>query len=277
MNFETNSNITFDKKCFKIYTFSGGMNMFFETADFSVDSVSVFKFQWGAKVSSSDTRPYHALSYRIKGNAKFIHENDVVSVKTGDIVFVPAFYNYTLDSGDESVCVIHFKSSERLPERIKKFTPEATDYYEKRFNELYNIYTKKQIGFEHEIRSIFYKIIMHIERDIVNNKTSGSDLKISHAIDYIHENFTDANLTVARLAKDCNMSETYFRKLFFKNCGTAPLEYINNLRLKYAIELLNSNYYTVNEVAEKCGFSSSYYFSAFVKKETGLPPSKFIN
>lgn len=250
--------------------------MFFETSDFSVNSISAFKLNWGAKVSVSDIRPYHALSFRIKGNAKFIHGEDVTNVKTGDIVFVPAFYNYTLDSGEEEVCVIHFNSNEKLPQKIRKFTPEATSYYEKRFNEIYNVWSKKQVGFEHECRSIFHRIVMHIERDLLSSKTDFNSLKISHSLDYIHENFTDSNLTVTRLAKDCNMSETYYRKLFFKNCGNTPLEYINHLRLKYAIELLNSNYYTVNEVSEKCGFSSCYYFSAFVKKETGSPPSKFI-
>ncbi len=251
--------------------------MFFETNDFSISSISAFKFSWGAKIAVSEVRPYHALSFRIKGNAKFIHDEDVVSVKTGDIAFVPAFYNYTLDSGDEEVCVIHFECDTELPRKIKKFTPEATSYYEKRFNELYNVWSKKQLGFEYECKSIFYRIIMHIERDLANNKENLVNSKILRALDYIHENFTDHTLTVEKLARDSDMSETYFRKLFLKNCGFSPLEYINNLRIKYAIELLGSNYYTVSEVSEKCGFSSAYYFSAFIKRETGFPPSKFIS
>ena len=250
--------------------------MFFETNDFSISSISAFKFSWGAKVAVSAVRPYHALSFRIKGNAKFIHEEDIIPVKTGDIVFVPAFYNYTLDSGDEEVCVIHFECDRKLPPKIKKFTPEATSYYEKRFNELYNVWSKKQLGFEYECKSIFYRIIMHIEKDLANSKTDLANNKILRAIDYIHENFTDHSLTVEKLAKDCNMSETYFRKLFFKSCGFSPLEYINNLRIKYATELLGSGYYTVSEVSEKCGFSTPYYFSAFIKKQTGKSPINFL-
>ena len=252
------------------------MNMFFETSDFSVNSISAFKFEWGAKVAVSSVRPYHALSFRIKGDAKFIHSEDIVSVKTGDIVFVPAFYNYTLDSGDEEVCVIHFECEGKLPQKIKKFTPEATSYYEKRFNELYNVWSKKQLGFEHECKSIFYRIAMHIEKDLANSKADLTNNKILRSIDYIHENFTDHSLTVEKLANDSNMSETYYRKIFFKICNSSPLEYINNLRIKYAIELLGSSYYTVSEVSEKCGFSTPYYFSTFIKKQTGYPPSKFL-
>lgn len=189
---------------------------------------------------------------------------------------MPAFYNYTLDSGDEDVCVIHFECDGKLPQKIKKFTPEAISYYEKRFNELYNIWSKKQLGFEHEIKSIFYRIVMHIEKDLANSKNDLTNSRILRAIDYIHENFTDHNLTVEKLAKDSDMSETYFRKMFFKNTCSSPLEYINNLRIKYATELLGSGYYTVAEVSDKCGFSTPYYFSAFIKKQTGFPPTKFL-
>ena len=78
------------------------------------------------------------------------------------------------------------------------------------------------------------------------------------------------------MAKRCNVSETYFRKLFFENYQITPLEYINNLRTEYAIELLESGYYNVTEVAEKCGFGNAYYFSTFIKKRTGHSPKKFI-
>ena len=249
--------------------------MFFETNDFSISSISAFKFCWGTKVAISSVRPYHALSFRIKGNAKFIHDKDVVSVKTGDIVFVPAFYNYTLDSGDEEVCVIHFECDRKLPQKIKKFTPEATSYYEKQFDELYNVWSKKQLGFEYECKSIFYRIVMHIEKDLANSKTDLTNNKILRTTEYIHENFTDQSLTVEKLANYSNISETYFRKLFLSNYGTTPLDYINKLRLNYAIELLSSGYYTVNEVSEKCGFSTPYYFSAFIKKQTNKSPIQF--
>ena len=128
MNFVIKYLLLFDKKRINIYTFLGGVYMFFETNNFSVCSISAFTLNWGAKIETSGIRPYHALSFRIKGDAKFITKTDTITVKTGDIVFVPAFYNYTLDSGDEEVCVIHFSSNEKLPLKIKKFSPEAMGY-----------------------------------------------------------------------------------------------------------------------------------------------------
>mgnify|MGYP002514403201 CR=1 FL=1 len=249
--------------------------MFFETNDFSISSISAFKFCWGTKVAVSAVRPYHALSFRIKGNAKFIHEEDIIPVKTGDIVFVPAFYNYTLDSGDEEVCVIHFECDRKLPQKIKKFTPEATSYYEKRFDELYNVWSKKQLGFEYECKSIFYRIVMHIEKDLANSKTDLTNNKILRTTEYIHENFTDQSLTVEKLANYSNISETYFRNLFKQQYNLSPSQYIINVRLQKAKSLMSYPFLTLEDCALQSGFSSLQYFCRIFKKITGMTPAEY--
>ena len=78
-----------------------------------------------------------------------------------------------------------------------------------------------------------------------------------------------------QLAVQCGMSSTYFRKQFSSVFHTTPLKYINQLRLTYAEELLQSDYYTIEEIAEKCGFNNINYFSLFIKKQTGYPPSVY--
>lgn len=249
--------------------------MFFKTTDFSVNKISAYKLSWGIRNQKSDIRPYHALSLRVKGDAQFIHRDKITQAKTGDIVFVPAFYQYTLKCKEENIFVIHFTTKEKMPQEIKSFSPEAVSIYKSYFEKLYSVWNKKQFGYEHECKSIMYKILMHIERDSENSKDDNKD-KILKAVEYMHENFTDRQLSVSFLAKCCNMSETYFRKLFFQNYSVTPLEYINKLKLKFALELLDSGYYTVSEISEKCGFANPYYFSSFIKKHTGKPPSKFI-
>ena len=54
-----------------------------------------------------------------------------------------------------------------------------------------------------------------------------------------------------------------------------PQKYINQLRLTAATELLQSGYYSISEVASHCGFNNINYFSAFIKKETGLSPVSY--
>jgi len=246
--------------------------MFFETESFNINILSVHELEWEKRSDNSGTRPYHALSFRVLGNAEFVYENGVNKVSTNDIVFVPSYCQYKLNSENEHLFVIHFQSNDMLPSKIKSFTSENPAYFKRKFEELYTVWSKKQAGYIHECNSIFYRILMHIEREYLHTKYSVTDERLKEAIDFIHDNFTKSDFSIDELAGLCNMSGTYFRKLFMKEYKTSPLSYINKLKLNYALELLKSGYYTVSEVSDKCGFRNIYYFSSFIKKETGVSP-----
>lgn len=250
--------------------------MFFETEDFNLNILSVHQFEWEKCNGNSGIRPYHALSFRIIGNAEFTQENGVSKVYTNDIVFAPAYCKYNLITEKEHLFVIHFESDDALPTHIKTFTPENHTYFSRKFDELYTIWTKKQVGYIYECKSIFYKILKHIEQEYMHKKYYVVEERLKEAVDFIHENFAKGDFSIDELAQICNMSGTYFRKLFMKQFNTTPLSYINDLRFRYAMELLRSGYYTVSEVSDKCGFKNVYYFSNFIKKQTGLSPSNLI-
>jgi AraC-like DNA-binding protein len=250
--------------------------MFFNTSDFTVDELSVFRFDWDPQRTPSSFRPYHALSFRLKGDARFICDTQTVTVQTGDILFIPAHSKYILESGEEQVCVIHFTSARPLPVQIQKFTPGFPTFFEQCFLELYQAWTRKLPGYEHECRSLFHKLIMHLEREYHSSKNACKYPQILQATKYLHEHFTDPNLTVSSLAADYHISDTYFRRLFLEVHRVTPLVYLNRLKREYALSLLQSGYYTVSETAEKCGFANQYYFSTFIKRETGFAPSALI-
>ena len=88
-------------------------------------------------------------------------------------------------------------------------------------------------------------------------------------------NFNDHALCVSALARRCGMSDTYFRRLFVARFGVTPLKHINDLRLARAMELLQADYHTVEEIAYMCGFNNISYFSTFFKKETGFSPMAY--
>lgn len=250
--------------------------MFFETENLSVNILSVLRLEWQERNDRSDHRPFHALSFRIRGNADMLTADGAsVHLETGDIALVPANLIYTQIAEDEQLLVIHFACDEPLPYGVQKFTPKNPEYFERKFNDIYNAWSKKQPGYIHECKSVFYKILLAIERQWNERRLTTANDKLTEAMEYIHDHFTDRELTVADLARRCGMSDTYFRKLFYSSFSVTPLKYINGLRMTYARELLQSNYYTVEEISEKCGFNNINYFSLFVKKQTGVPPSVY--
>lgn len=249
--------------------------MFFNTADFSVDAIEAYKLSWPSQDAVSPLRPFHALSLRVRGNARFIHGETAVAVRSGDIVFVPAYYRYRLVAGQEELFVLHFCSEAPLPQQIVRFSPTAPELYRQAFEALCTLFREKPAGYALECRAQFYRIAADLERDHREQETGGND-RLRKAVEYIHTHFTDTQLSVGALARCTGVSETYFRQLFAARFGETPVQYIQRLRLQYALELLRSGYYTVAQAADKSGFSSPYYFSAFVRRHTGRPPTAFV-
>ena len=253
--------------------------MFFENENLKISILSVLYLTWEKNCAYAAKRPYNALSFRIKGNADFEHAEKKLHVKDGDVIYVPQDYDYYLSGYNEELFVVHFEI-DNFHETVGDISAIASKnfaYYEKKFRTLYELWSKKQIGYEYECASVFYKILAELYKQ---NKKQELDLKndvLNDAIEYIHEHFTEQNLSIAQLAASAGMSDTYFRKLFVSALGSTPLKYINNLRISYAIELLRSGYFQVEEVAEKSGFSNQKYLSNVLKKKTGNTPTSYKN
>ena len=82
--------------------------------------LSVLELEWDERRERAERRDFHALSFRIKGNAVFEHGKKKDTVGTGDIAFVPKGFDYTLDAKScEHLYVVHF---EMLPEKAEEFS-----------------------------------------------------------------------------------------------------------------------------------------------------------
>lgn len=83
------------------------------------------------------------------------------------------------------------------------------------------------------------------------------------------------DISVEQLAARCNLSVSYFHKLFVQATGTTPNRYLMMTRLTAAKAMLLSSNQSVAQIAESCGFSSQGYFCDCMKKYTGMSPRQF--
>ena len=61
-----------------------------------------------------------------------------------------------------------------------------------------------------------------------------------------------------------------------KHLNATPKQYISEIRLQKAKQLLTEGVLKINAVAETCGFSNQYHFSRFFKQNTGMTPTEFM-
>ena len=98
---------------------------------------------------------------------------------------------------------------------------------------------------------------------------------IEQTLTYIKENLT-AELSLQLLAKRASFSPIYFHKLFKASTGKNLREYIEEQRIKKAVDLLTSTDKTLTQIAYECGFTSQSYFSYAFKRKMKMPPREYV-
>ena len=108
----------------------------------------------------------------------------------------------------------------------------------------------------------------------MENDASASKLQIVAQVKaYIREHLSE-KLTLADVAAVFNFSPGYLSQLFGRY-GGGFVEYITEVRVAAAKEMLEKGDKKIYEIAEELGFESSFYFSKVFKKATGLSPREY--
>lgn len=122
---------------------------------------------------------------------------------------------------------------------------------------------------------VFNTCVSNIIRNMKQNKLANISKHIKMAIDYIDENYK-SKITLEDISLHIGLSEVYISRLFKKETGKTVLDYINEVRLSKAKQMLDTGRYKVYEVANELGFNNSHYFSTLFKKFTGLTPIEYL-
>ncbi|MBE5732699.1 MAG: helix-turn-helix transcriptional regulator [Clostridiales bacterium] len=111
-------------------------------------------------------------------------------------------------------------------------------------------------------------------KNIYDKAYSRIDPRISNAKTYIDQNFNKPDC-LENAVNATNLTARRFGEIFRNTYEKTPNKYIVKCKIERAKELLLTHNFSINDIAEICGFSDVYYFSKTFKKETGISPSRF--
>ncbi|MBQ2968120.1 MAG: helix-turn-helix transcriptional regulator [Clostridia bacterium] len=138
--------------------------------------------------------------------------------------------------------------------------------------------------FEVSMKIDIYSIFLWIARfwhkqgemsDQINDISRGALNKLDFVLEYIEQNY-NTRLDIAKLAYSVGFSYSYFAKTFKAGTGYKFTEYVNNLRLRRAEQMLfEKPDAPITYIAMECGFNSTSYFIQLFKERNGVTPNEF--
>ena len=99
---------------------------------------------------------------------------------------------------------------------------------------------------------------------------------IKSAIDVIEKNIDNEGFSVEILGNELGLSRTHLFRKFKSLTGTAPNDFIRQIRLKKAAQLIKEGEFTISEIAYMVGFNIPANFSTSFKNHYGISPKEFM-
>ena len=230
------------------------------------------------------------LLFHDSGKGIFHHPDGDVEVNEGDCYLLPPRvahdYGIPAEGGSWASYWVHFlPRANWLPYLqwteirsgllyLKIDDKEVRDTITDLFKQCIKLVNDEQLYAMELAMTRLEEILIRIAQ--VNNtlEIAGLDHRIISAVKYIQENYGKGiNLTL--LATRARLSEASFCRLFKKEMGKSPINYLEHIRISHACHFLSSTTYSIKDITALLGFSAESYFCARFKKYNQMTPMEY--
>ncbi len=255
--------------------------------NFSLDVINALQLMWRARNSFScigAPKRKNIIVYFHKITARYtLKDGSTFTASDGDIVYTPEGSEYSIDSfqpENESGCTVgvNFFLSDKhgmkfiLSNKPIKLNADDGGQYFSLFFKMSRISEANVVCFS-KLKSAMYEVFANLCSAKAKHTGSKFDM-IEKGIAYMEED-PEQKLSIAEVAQMCNVSESYFRKLFKEYSSYSPTEYRINGKIEKAKQYLAFDNLTVSEVSQKLNFSDVAYFSKTFRKKCGMSPINY--
>ncbi|MBP3718815.1 MAG: response regulator [Eubacterium sp.] len=147
--------------------------------------------------------------------------------------------------------------------------------YSFRSGENYLQYVNKTESYD-KLRKWFIDKITEASQDVKCRKENRSSGVIDKAKEYIQTHYKN-DISLDDVSRSVDISPYYFSKLFKDVEGENFIDYLTNLRISKAKELLDTTDMSMKEICAEVGYSNPNYFSRIFKKTMGVSPTEYKN
>lgn len=262
--------------------------------DFLID-----KLERSSSMTEAHYHPYYELFYLVKGSCRIFVDHSLFTVNEGEIIILPesTLHRTQYDTTIQRITVSFTRNflqalmpllgEDFLKNYIYmgkiKFDSSDRKTIEFLFHELLKTGsgsgTSIQDHFSQiEQKSLVLRLLVFLAKKSADRKDEKTiderTAIIQKAAKFIFENYS-REITLKDAASIAGMRDTYFSRIFQEVTGYGFKEYLLNIRIQHACQMLRTGNLKITQIALACGFSDGNYFGDIFKKRTGLSPREF--
>lgn len=218
----------------------------------------------------------HELVLVIRGEGEISIEKKSFSVRAGDLVCFRSGIEHSLRVLREP-CMefygVHFspvQPGEMLPIPDVMHL-ESAHRLESLFREIHDLRREKGPLYEWQQNLRMEQALCEICQTLSQKNAPSDTLRIRRMLAALHAD-PFRSWTTEELQRQTGLKRTQLHRSFRSITGTTPHQYLIQLRLERARELLLETTLSVGEIAERCGFQDAFYFSRCFRAHFGASP-----
>lgn len=244
------------------------------------------------------THDFVELSIVTSGQIHYTIEGEHHVLKKGDVmVFNPGVHHQALVDASTTCTELHIGIGNlnidcNAPNYMKSLSwpPIVTiEKYRNEFEQCCKEIEKEQrlreLGHSFMLKALVMKLILILYREMDEcsqppsleaSQFASRDKKVivQSLIDYMSSYYME-DISLDNISKNMYLSPVYISKIFKEETGTSPINYLIQIRLEKAKQILENNTIPINMVAKAVGYEDAYYFSKLFKKYYGMSPSTY--
>ena len=172
--------------------------------------------------------------------------------------------------------VILLSAKSAIESRLEAMKEGADDYVIKPFEPEYlRARVKNLISQRIQLEANYRQRLMRLEPQKADEENIQSDTFLAKLLDIMDKQMENNTLTVDELVEDMGMGRTVFFNKLKSLTGLSPVEFIREMRIKRAAQLLEQKQYNITEVTYMVGMNDSRYFAKCFKATYGVTPSEY--
>lgn len=142
------------------------------------------------------------------------------------------------------------------------------------FSNIYNtLQSKKQLD-RYMGSEWLYRFLIALLRNAELPSSRKTSPHVTIAKDWMKNNYTKP-MNLEDMGPEIGVSYAHLTRLFYKEHGITPVQYLTQIRLELGIQLLLNTNQSIKSIAEQCGFVSANYFTKVFKKAIHITPSEY--